>query len=66
MGKEAAENTLSSKAGEEDFPAASKAILDRTDRHQSNFADKNNRAFGAGSGATGIWSNNKKGGISVL
>jgi hypothetical protein len=26
--------------GEEDFPAASKAILDRADRRQSKFADK--------------------------
>jgi hypothetical protein len=39
-GKEGAENTLSNKVREEDFPTAGKAILDRTDRCQSNFAEK--------------------------
>ncbi|WP_270544988.1 hypothetical protein [Butyricimonas paravirosa] len=34
--------------GEEDFSAASKAILDRTDNRQSNFAEKNKRACGMG------------------
>ena len=29
--------------GEEDFQTASKAVLDRTGKRQSNFAEKNNR-----------------------
>ena len=37
--KDAAKNTLASEDGEEDFPPASKEVLERTDRRQSKFAE---------------------------